>query len=197
MVTQRCIHFTLVPDSAIINNEPTEIAKKNWLKYSDATNRNTHYISYLMKKQFAGSQEIKYNEHKKPIIDDGFFNISHDKNLCVGIFDDKHKIGIDVMHIDRRFRNIDIHKKIFNDNEPKDVLQFCRKEAYIKMIGFRAFHENLLDVNINNGKIYYKGNLEPYDIFETMFNNYFICIVGKFNPVEFVFKEFEFSKFNV
>ena len=143
-----------------------------------------------MKKFFAGSHEIKYDTYKKPIIDNGFFNISHDKNLCVGVFDDKHDIGIDVMCVHRGISSA-LCKKIFNDDESKDIFQFCRKEAYTKMTGTGIFHTKLLDIKIIDGKIYYKGTLEPYDIFETIFNNYFICVVGKFNPGEFILKEFK------
>ena len=188
----REVYFKFVPDDAVLNNDPTELAKNNWLKYNNIHDKNTHFISYLMKKHFAGQDEIKYNQYKKPIIDNGFFNISHDKKLCVGVFDRDHDIGIDVMNINRRFHNVGIYKKIFNDDESKDIFQFSRKEAYTKMIGKGILNTKLLDIRIIDGAIYYKGKLEPYNVFETIFNDYFICIVGKFNPTaEFTFKEFE------
>ena len=59
------------------------------------------------------------------------------------------------------------------------------------MIGKGIFAINLLDITIKDGKIYYKGHLEPYNIFETIFDNYFICIVGIFNPTYFILKEFD------
>jgi hypothetical protein len=184
------IYFKFVPDNYILNNESTELAKNNWLKYNSITNKNTHYISYLMKKQFAGSHEIKYNEYKKPIIDNGFFSISHDKNLCVGVFHDKYDIGIDVINVHRTISSGSC-KKIFNHHEPKDIFQFSRKEAYIKMLGKSVFTFTLSDIKIIDGVIYYKDEKEPYNIFETLFNDYFICIVGNFHPNEFVFTEFE------
>lgn len=187
----RQIYFKFVPDDAILNNDSTELAKNNWLKYNNIDAKNTHFISYLMKKQFARHNEIKYNQYKKPIIDNGFFNISHDKNLCVGVFDNEHDIGIDVININHRFHNVGIYNKIFNNNESKDIFQFSRKEAYIKMTGKGIFNMKLLDINIIDGAIYYKGKLQPYNIFETIFNDYFVCIIGKFNPIEFIFKEFE------
>ena len=190
-MSQRQVYFKFVPDNIILNNDETETAKTNWSKYNNINNKNTHFVSYLMKKHFAGPNEIKYNGYKKPIIDNGFFNISHDKNLCVGVFDDEHDIGIDVIDVNRRFHSVDIYKKIFNDAESKDIFQFCRKEAYIKMIGKGIGAGALLDIEIIDGIIYYKGKMEPYDIFEKSFNDYFICIVGKFNPTEFIFKEFK------
>ena len=186
------IYFKFVSDDSILNNDQTELAKNTWLKYNNIRNKNTHYISYLMKKHFINnsSHEIKYNTYKKPIIDSGFFNISHDGNLCVGIFDQNHNIGIDAIHVHRNISSR-LCKKIFNDDEPKDIFQFSRKEAYIKLIGKTIFSITFSDIKIMNGKIYYKGILEPYDIFETVFNEYFICVIGKFNPTEFIFKEFE------
>lgn len=191
-MTQIEIYFKFVPEDKILNNDSTELAEMNWLKYKNINAKNTHYISYLMKKHFAGPHEIKYNQYKKPIIDHGFFNISHDKNLCVGVFHDECDIGIDVIHTHRKISS-ELCKKIFNDNECKDVFQFSRKEAYIKMIGNTVFNTKLLsDIKIINGVIYYKDNIQPYDVFETIFNDYFICVIGKFNPTtEFIFKEFQ------
>lgn len=60
------------------------------------------------------------------------------------------------------------------------------------MIGNTVFNTKLLsDIKIINGIIYYKDNIQPYNVFETFFNDYFICVIGKFNPTEFIFKEFE------
>lgn len=191
---QNQIYFKFIPDNYILNNEPTNFAKNNWLKYNHICSKNCNYISYLMKKYFAGSNEIKYNEYKKPIIDNGFFNISHDKNLCVGIYDDKHAIGIDVIAIDRHFHHPNLYKKIFNDNESKDIFQFSRKEAYIKMVGKGISRMKLLDIKIVDGKIYYKDRMEPYNIFEKIFNNYFVCVVGTFNSTDFIFTEFQIQK---
>jgi hypothetical protein len=189
-IPQIQIYFKIVSDNVILNDDPTELAKDNWLKYNNISKKNTHYISYLMKKYFAGPNEIKYNEYKKPMIDHGFFNISHDKNLCVGVFHNQYDIGIDVMHIHHNISSR-LCKKIFNDDEPKDIFQFSRKEAYIKMIGKSVLNMKLSDIKIIDSVIYYKDKIEPYDIFETIFNDYFVCIVGKFNPSEFIFKEFE------
>jgi hypothetical protein len=191
MTKQIKIYFKFVPENKLLYDESTELAKTNWLKYNTVNNKNTSYISYLMKKQFSGPHEIKYNQHKKPIIDHGFFNISHDKNLCVGVFHDECDIGIDVIHV-HRIMNSRLFKKLFNHDEPNNIFQFSRKEAYIKMIGKTVFNTKLLsDIKIIDGVIYYKDKIEPYDIFETFFNDYFICIVGKFNPTQFIFKEFE------
>jgi hypothetical protein len=66
-MTQRHIYFKFISDDFILNNEQTELAKNKWLKYYSVRNKNTHYISYLMQKYFAGSQEIKYNTYKKYI----------------------------------------------------------------------------------------------------------------------------------
>lgn len=185
----RHIYYKFVSDETILNNEQTEVAKHNWSKYYKITDKNTHYISYQMKKCFAGPYEITYNQYKKPMIENGFFNTSHDNKLCVGVFDCDHDIGIDVMHIERKLSSYGT--KIFNESESKDICQFSRKEAYIKMIGKGIFAINLLDIIIKDGKIYYKGHLEPYNIFETIFDNYFICIVGIFNPTDFILKEFD------
>lgn len=190
-MTQIEIYFKFVPEDKILNNDSTELAQMKWLKYTKINDKNTHYISYLMKKHFAGPHEIKYNQYKKPIIDNGFFNISHDKNLCVGVFHNEYDIGIDVIHIHRKI-SYEVCKKIFNDDECKDIFQFSRKEAYIKMIGKTVFNRKLLlDIKIINGIVYYKDNIQPYNVFETFFNDYFICVIGKFNPTEFIFKEFE------
>jgi phosphopantetheinyl transferase len=186
----RHVYYKFVSDETILNNEQTEVANNNWSKYYKINDKNTHYISYQMKKHFAGPYEIKYNKYKKPIIENGFFNISHDNKLCVGVFDCEHDIGIDVMHLERKLHDNHV-KKIFNDSEPKDIRQFSLKEAYIKMIGKGIFDINLLDVVIRDGKIYYKCSAEPYNIFETMLDNYFICIVGIFNPIDFILKEFD------
>jgi hypothetical protein len=59
------------------------------------------------------------------------------------------------------------------------------------MLGKSVFTFTLSDIKIIDGVIYYKDEKEPYNIFETLFNDYFICIVGNFHPNEFVFTEFE------
>jgi hypothetical protein len=187
------IYYKFVSDKIILNDEQTEVAKNNWSKYLKVNQKNTHYISYLMKKYFSGSAEIKYNQYNKPVIENGFFNISHYHNLCVGVFDRHHDIGIDVIHLERKIHQ-KFEKKIFNDSESKDIRQFSRKEAYLKMIGKGVLTSvRLLDIKIVDGIIYYKGNPEPYNIFETILGSYFICIVGTFHPTTTLFKLKEFN----
>lgn len=186
----RHIYYKFVSDKTIESTEIVENENNCWSKYLKINDKNTHYISYHMKKFFAGPNEIKYNQYKKPIIDNGFFNISHDNNLCVGVFDCDNHIGIDVIHLERKLHDGN-NKKMFNDSESKDIRQFSRKEAYLKMIGKGIFLVNLLDIQIVDGIIYNKGKAEPYNMFETTLDNYFICIVGIFHPeTDFILKEF-------
>jgi len=188
------IYYKFVPDNYVLSdNILIPKSEKTWLKYQIVNDKNTHYISYLMKQFFAKSDtityEIKYNEYFKPIINNGFFNISHDHNLCVGIYDANTSIGIDVVYT-KRNTDLSILKSVFNIDEPHDIYQFCRKEAYIKMIG-KGLYMDLLDVKIICGKIYFKNILEPYDIFETQIDDYFICVIGKFDQNMIKLREFD------
>jgi len=184
----KTIYYKFVPDNLLLDYQTNNLNIDTWSKYHNINDKNTHYISYLMKKYFANGQEIKYNKYNKPIIDYGYFNISHDNNLCVGIYDNDNSIGIDVIHINRK-NNLSMLSNVFNESEPKDIFQFCRKEAYIKMIG-KGLYMNLLDIKILNNKIYYKNELQLYNIYETIINNYFICIIGVFNDQNFNLIEF-------
>ena len=179
------IYYKFVPNDKQLNNCPNSF----WSKYHNINDQNTHYISHLMKHFFAQGQEIKFNQYKKPMIDTGYFNVSHDNNLCVGVYDPNNSIGIDVVYIDKKI-NLSHLTNVFNIDESKDIYQFCRKEAYIKMIGM-GLYMDLLDVNIINNKIYYKNVEQPYNIYETKIDEYFICIIGSFDSNQFKLSEFD------
>ncbi len=191
----KTIYYKFVPNNYSLDYITDDPLIDTWSKYHNFNDKNTHYISYLMKKYFAGSNEIKYNQYCKPIIDNGYFNISHDNNLCVGIYDNKYSIGIDVVYINR---NIDLSHltSVFNYDESNDIYQFCRKEAYIKMIGM-GLYMDLKDIKIIDNNIYYKNELQSYDIYEKTLEDYFICVIGKFDKNEIELQEFEIDKINI
>lgn len=144
---------------------------------------NTHIISYKMKKYFASNQTILLNAFGKPIINHGHFNISHDKNCCVGIFDHKNPIGIDVVY---KNRNIDMAmlNEYFTQNEPCTIEQWCKKEAYSKMIG-KGLSLNFQSFQIIDDCIYDESFKKlPYQVYSTFFHEFFICVIGIWKTTE-------------
>lgn len=161
----------------------------NFIKYYFVKDFNTHLISYLMKIKFAENNFIFFNEFGKPLIDNGYFNISHDELYCVGIFDKNNSIGIDIVYINKNI-NFNEFKNVFNDDECKNIFQWSKKEAFLKMLGL-GITINLLDVKIINNKIYYKNILQNYEIYEKKIQDYYICVIGSWQHNEnFILEEF-------
>ena len=97
--------------------------------------------SLLILKAYPGIKEedIAYNQFGKPLLMDGYFNISHDQDLIILVKDDS-PIGIDVANI--REREISNFKKIFSKEEfsyiNNDINRFyicwCKKESILKLL---------------------------------------------------------------
>ena len=185
----KTILYKIVSEDKIISNLYPE-----FLKFINIFDANTHIISKLIKNYFANGQEIKYNQYKKPIIDNGYFNISHDFCCCVGIYDNK-PIGIDIINLKRNI-NIQNLESCFHPEETENFTEidylklFSKKEAYIKAIG-TGLYTNLDRVKIINNVIYLDGVVTTYKIYETELHNYYISVVGLWNDSEnFMFQEF-------
>lgn len=91
-------------------------------------------------KEFNITDEIIYNEYKKPYLKNNsyFFNLSHSNNVTVCALSDK-EIGIDIEAITMKEKII---KKICNENELKQIKNaddftkiWTKKEAYVKYVG--------------------------------------------------------------
>ncbi len=81
-----------------------------------------------------------YNECGKPLIKDGYFNISHDGDYVI-LVSDKNEVGIDMINI--RARDFSFVKKVFtldeinyaNDDIKKCYEIWCKKESVVKLLG--------------------------------------------------------------
>lgn len=100
-------------------------------------NRVVHFIlgRYLMIKEGLDINKITYNEHRKPLLDDAYFSISHSEEYTILVIDDS-PIGVDMEHI----RHIDSSlKKTFMKSDVSDLefLKYMtRQESYIKINGY-------------------------------------------------------------
>lgn len=92
---------------------------------------------------------IEYNKNGKPYLKDNkvFFNISHDQNKVVFIFDAK-PIGIDIQFFRKVPASLKKFLKYENCSDKKMVIFFSQKEAIIKLLGESLKIIN--DININD-----------------------------------------------
>ncbi len=106
-------------------------------------------------------KEIRYNEHRRPIIEHDFdFNISHSGNLVACALSKHTKIGVDLERI-KPYRDSHLHA-FFDDREREMILQakdhhetfydlWTRKEAVLKADG--------RGLTLTRKKLRFEGNL--------------------------------------
>ena len=158
--------------------------------YNSLINNNTKKLmkmSFYLKNKLATILNLKdykiiYNNYKKPFLKTKDklinFNISHDKDIVVLIYDENNPIGIDIIDTNKELKYY--QSEYFTNNENKNITTkdlfykiWLMKEAYSKFLG-KGLHSNLQNIDfldiINN--LYYN------DIKFKFINvkNYKICI---------------------
>ena len=85
------------------------------LKHKDETSKLLSFASIiLMSKNMEFKEEdIFYNEYKKPMLKDIYFNLSHSGDYAIFV-KDKLPIGVDIQIINKN--NLDIKKNAFTKN---------------------------------------------------------------------------------
>jgi len=105
--------------------------------------------------------KIYYNEFHKPLMCDGYFNISHSNFYSVVVISDK-KIGVDIEKIRPVDKNIISYfctenekKYIFSSNDIQRSFWniFCLKEAYVKMLGSTLLDFQTIEFQISPWQI--------------------------------------------
>lgn len=159
-------------------------------KYNSLENNNTKKImkmSFYLKNKLATilnleNYKIIYNIYKKPFLKTKDklinFNISHDKDIVILIYDENNPIGIDIIDTNKELKYY--QSEYFTNNENNNIKDknlfykiWLMKEAYSKYLG-KGLHSNLKNIDfldiINN--LYY------IDIKFKFINikNYKICI---------------------
>ena len=159
-------------------------------KYNSLKNNNTKKImkmSFYLKNKLATilnleNYKIIYNIYKKPFLKTKDklinFNISHDKDVVILIYDENNTIGIDIIDMNKELKYY--QSEYFTNNENNNIKDkdlfykvWLMKEAYSKYLG-KGLHSNLKNIDfldiINN--LYYN------DIKFKFINikNYKICI---------------------
>ena len=164
--------------------------QKQIIKYKFSSDRESHLISCYLKKFLASNQKIYYNLHGKPLTDNIHFNVSHDKDIIVGV-KDKLSIGIDVMSLNRKievsnFKNLFSQSEwqFINGNKKNFLILWCIKEAYLKMIGTGlSSRMNSIDIIFKDRYlIYFQGKLDS-KVFINLFyyQEYLIVCASKQN----------------
>ena len=159
-------------------------------KYNSLENNNTKKLmkmSFYLKNKLATilnleNYKIIYNIYKKPFLKTKDklinFNISHDKDVVILIYDENNTIGIDIIDMNKELKYY--QSEYFTNNENNNIKDkdlfykvWLMKEAYSKYLG-KGLHSNLKNIDfldiINN--LYYN------DIKFKFINikNYKICI---------------------
>lgn len=159
-------------------------------KYNSLENNNTKKImkmSFYLKNKLATilnleNYKIIYSIYKKPFLKTKDklinFNISHDKDIVILIYDENNPIGIDIIDTNKELKYY--QSEYFTNNENNNIKDknlfykiWLMKEAYSKYLG-KGLHSNLKNIDfldiINN--LYY------IDIKFKFINikNYKICI---------------------
>lgn len=131
-------------------------------------------------------EDIFYNEYKKPLLKNCYFNISHSNEYVVFVKGDK-RIGIDIQYMSED--DMVIKDYAFTENEKKyideDVINrfyklWTRKEALVKAEGSGFIKEpKEVDVSesIKNDEIIYKD--VKYYIKSVKFKNYYISVCSE------------------
>ena len=152
--------------------------------------KDIHLCSIILQKFICGkffnlkykNMIIKRNKYGKPFILNCNlnYNISHDENIIIGIFNLKFKIGIDILSFNKinKINNLNIFKE--NECENK-FITFCILEAYFKALGYGLTNlknrKIIIDYKnkiIKNSK--YKSKINIFKI-----NNFLCCYVIIFN----------------
>lgn len=159
-------------------------------KYNSLENNNTKKlmkISFYLKNKLATilnleNYKIIYNIYKKPFLKTKDklinFNISHDKDVVILIYDENNPIGIDIIDTNKELKYY--RSEYFTNNENNNIKDkdlfykvWLMKEAYSKYLG-KGLHSNLKNIDfldiINN--LYYNDIKFKF----TNIKNYKICI---------------------
>ena len=151
-----------------IINHYKEYIKDEDLKRMDAfkfdQGKKQFLMSSILKAKYVKG-DIYYNEHKKPLSKDIFFNISHSCDYVVMALSDKYYVGIDIEYIkdnvkDRLISYVcsDEEIKDINNNDKNKMFYYywTRKEAVLKCEGV-GIVKDLKSVLVNN-KYYLVSN---------------------------------------
>ena len=136
-------------------------------------------------------EDIFYNEYKKPLLKNCYFNISHSNEYVVFVKSDK-RIGIDIQYMSeadmviKDYAFTENEKKYIDEDEiDKDEINrfyrlWTRKEALVKAEGSGFIREpKEVDVSesIKNDEIIYKD--VKYYIKSVKFKNYYISVCSE------------------
>lgn len=126
----------------------TEEDKLNALKCKNIINQKQQIISSYFKRKYI--KYYYYNEYKKPISKNIYFNISHSDNYVIMALNDKYDIGVDIENKNRIIKDKFINN-VSNDEELKiDKEEFFKiwtsKESLLKCVG-TGIVNNLKEVN--------------------------------------------------
>lgn len=159
-------------------------------KYNSLINNNTKKLmkmSFYLKNKLAKilnleNYKIIYNNYKKPFLKSKDklinFNISHDKDLVILIYDENNPIGIDIIDTNKELKYY--QSEYFTNNENKNIITkdlfykiWLMKESYSKYLG-KGLHSNLKNIDF----LHIINNLYYNDIKFKFINikNYKICI---------------------
>lgn len=158
------------------------------LKHKDETSKLLSFASIiLMSKNMEFKEEdIFYNEYKKPMLKDIYFNLSHSGDYAIFV-KDKLPIGVDIQIINKN--NLDIKKNAFTKNEieyiDKDEINnffeiWTKKESLLKAVGtgFTTMPNNIgIDMVDTDNGITYKD--AKYYMKTKKFENYYISVCAK------------------
>lgn len=134
---------------------------KKMERFKFELNKKQSLISSILKNKYVHS-DIYYNEHKKPLSDSIFFNVSHSKNYVIIALNDKYPIGVDIEYIKDNI-NSDLINHVCNQEEINSITDnktffyyWTRKEAVLKCQGI-GIGKDLKNV-LNNSNYYVNSN---------------------------------------
>ena len=189
-------------DKLLNNLDPNE--QKQITKYKFSSDRESHLISCYIKKFLTNNQKIYYNLHGKPMSDNIEFNVSHDKDIIVGV-KDKFSIGIDVMSLNRKIE-VSNFKNLFSQSEwqwingdkKNFLILWCIKEAYFKMIG-TGLTTNMQSIDVifeNRWLIYFQGKLDSMVFINLFYYQEYLIVCASKQNEEWLIKELNLTSFN-
>ena len=160
--------------------------------YKSETSQKIALATILLMKDNLDFEEkdIYYNEFKKPLLKDIYFNISHSGDYVALVKDDK-KIGLDIQEMNEKKLSLKDYAftseeiEYINKNELTNFYElWTKKESLLKTYGtgFTTTPKEI-GVNILENQTIYKG--EKYYFISTVFENLFItvCSLNKMDNI--------------